>query len=102
MAPSFSEKKEVTAVAKQLGEYVRKVVAVWNNHEKEQRKHLSKGKGMLSGFKNSLSLEALNSESHWSAWLGDFLRQHLKARGGCYGMGSRLEHKGRSGWEEAR
>lgn len=102
MTPSFSEKKEVTAVAKQLGEHVRKVVAVWNNHEKEPRKHPSKGKGMLSGFKNSLSLEAMNSEPNWSAWLGDFFRQHLKARGGCCGMGSGLGHRGRSGWEEAR
>lgn len=64
MAPSFSEKKEVTAVAKQQGEHVRKVVAICNNHEKEQRKNLSKGKGILSNFKNSLSLEALNSELH--------------------------------------
>lgn len=61
--------------------------------KRNREKHLTEGKGVLSGFKNSLRLETMNFDQHQSARLGDFLQQHLKSPRGL--------HRGRSGWEEA-
>lgn len=61
--------------------------------KRNREKHLTEGKGVLSGFKNSLRLETMNFDQHQSARLGDFLQQYLKSP-------VRL-HRGRSGWEEA-
>lgn len=58
--------------------------------KRNREKHLTEGKGVLSGFKNSLRLETMNFDQHQAARLGDFLQQHLKSP-------MRL----RSGWEEA-
>lgn len=47
---------------------------------KRNREHLTNGKGVHSGFKDSPSLETMDLDQPQSARLGDFLQLHMKGQ----------------------
>lgn len=55
------------------------MVAIQNGHGREQRKDLTQGREK-EHFQNSLSLETMNLEECWAAWLGDYFSNPWKAR----------------------